>query len=202
MSVVEYERIKNNNRIRKEIEGVIEVQVFNENGLLVKRVKSKNTDVILSTLSIHNLKRGSSNPIIFVITEPLEQLSFNNEILKNLKGVNKDNVYKVAFRKDIISGAGKDKRGSIYHLDSGNGDFFQGKFMIFATALSPDLKKVAFVMDENNDISVYDLQNKNKLATLHGQKGSMSVLIFKDEDTLFSAGDDDEVNIWNLKEKK
>ena len=126
----------------------------------------------------------------------------NGHLIKNLKGVNKDNVYKVAFRKDIISGAGKDKRGSIYHLDSGNGDFFQGKFMIFATALSPDLKKVAFVMDENNDISVYDLQNKNRLATLHGQKGSMSVLIFKDEDTLFSAGDDDEVNIWNLKEKK
>jgi len=126
----------------------------------------------------------------------------NGHLIKKLKGVNKDNVYKVAFRKDIISGAGKDKRGSIYHLDSGNGDFFQGNFMIYATAISPELKKVAFVMDENNDISIYDLQNKNKLATLHGQKGSMTVLIFKDEGTLFSAGDDNVVNIWKLKEKK
>lgn len=123
----------------------------------------------------------------------------NGHLIKKLKGVNKDNVYKVAFRKGIISGAGKDKRGSIYRLESGKGDFFQGSFMIYATALSPRLKKVAFVMDENNDISVYDLQNKNKIATLHGQKGSISVLIFKDKDTLFSAGDDNEVNIWKLK---
>ena len=99
-------------------------------------------------------------------------------LIKKLKGVNKDNVYKVAFKKDIICGGGKDKRGSIYHLKSGKGDFFQGDFMIYATGLSGDTKRVAFAMDENNDISVYDLQIKNKIATLHVQIGSPNTIIF------------------------
>jgi WD40 repeat protein len=121
------------------------------------------------------------------------------KVLKKLEGINKDNVYKVAFNKDIITGAGQDRRGSFYDLRSGKGDFFEGSFLIYATALSPSSKKAAFAMDENNDITIYDLSTKTELNKLHGQKSTLNSIIFKDEDTIFSASDDDTVMMWKLK---
>jgi WD40 repeat protein len=123
----------------------------------------------------------------------------SGKVIKKLKGINKDNVYKVAFKKGVITGAGQDRRGSFYDLSSGKGDFFEGSFLIYATALSPSAKRAAFAMDENNDITVYDLSTKAKVATLKGQKSTLNSIIFKDEDTIFSASDDDTVMMWKLK---
>jgi hypothetical protein len=124
----------------------------------------------------------------------------SGKIIKKLKGINRDNVYKVAFVKDIITGAGKDRRGSIYHLSSGRGDFLEGKFFIFVTALSPDAKKVAFTMDENSDISIYNLESKSKIFTLKGQKGSINNIIFVSNNRVISSSDDSVVLVWDLKE--
>jgi WD40 repeat protein len=123
----------------------------------------------------------------------------SGKVIKKLKGINKDNVYKVAFKKDTVAGAGQDRRGSFYDLSSGKGDFFEGSFLIYATALSPSAKRAAFAMDENNDITVYDISSKSKIAVLKGQKSTLNSIIFQDEDTIFSASDDDTVMMWKLK---
>ncbi|RUM66797.1 MAG: hypothetical protein DSZ05_03740 [Sulfurospirillum sp.] len=122
----------------------------------------------------------------------------NGKLIKNLEGINKDNVYKVDIKKDIVVGAGQDRRGSIYNLKTGKGDFIQGSFLIYATALSPDADNVAFSMDEQNNISVYKVATKEKIATLHGQKSTLNAIVFKDETTLFSASDDSTVLMWKL----
>jgi len=86
MSVIEYKKVKSSQKIDKKIEGFIEVQVYNDKGLLVKRLTDKNTDVILSTLSVRNLTYASSRPILLLITQPLEQFSFSNDFIKDIKG--------------------------------------------------------------------------------------------------------------------
>ncbi len=123
----------------------------------------------------------------------------DGKLIKELKGINKDNVYKVDIKKDIVVGAGQDRRGSIYDLKTGKGDFIQGSFLIYATALSPDADKVAFTMDEQNNISVYKVATKEKIALLKGQKSTLNAIVFKDETTLFSASDDSSVLMWKLK---
>lgn len=123
----------------------------------------------------------------------------DGKLIKNLQGINKDNVYKVDIKKDVVVGAGQDRRGSIYDLKSGKGDFIEGKFLIYATALSPDADKVAFAMDEQNNISVYKVATKEKIAYLKGQKNTLNSIIFKDETTLFSASDDRIILMWKLK---
>ena len=123
----------------------------------------------------------------------------DGKLIKDLKGINKDNVYKVDIKKDIVVGAGQDRRGSIYDLKTGKGDFIQGSFLIYATALSPDADKVAFAMDEQNNISVYKVATKEKIALLKGQKSTLNAIVFKDETTLFSASDDSIVLMWKLK---
>jgi WD40 repeat protein len=121
------------------------------------------------------------------------------KVVKVLEGVNLDNVYKVDFKKGVVSGAGQDRRGSLYNAKSGKGDFLQGKFLIYATGLSPSASKVAFAMDEENNIWVYSRSTKSKIALLKGQKSTLNAIIFMDEDTIFSASDDNTVMMWKLK---
>jgi WD40 repeat protein len=121
------------------------------------------------------------------------------KVIKTLEGVNVDNVYRVDFKNGIVSGAGQDRRGSLYDVATGKGDYIQGKFLIYATALSPSAKKVAFAMDEQNNISIYKVSTKSKIALLKGQKSTLSVIIFTDEQTLFSASSDNTVFMWKIK---
>ena len=123
----------------------------------------------------------------------------SKKILKKLKGVNRDNVYSVAFVKDVVTGGGKDRRGSIYDLKSGKRDFIQGDFFIYVTALDKEAKRVAFVLHEISDISIFDLGTKSKLYILKGQKGSVNHILFKDRDWLISSSDSDQILIWKLK---
>ena len=123
------------------------------------------------------------------------------KILKELKGQNVDNVYRVDFKNGIVTGAGQDRRGSIYDVKTGKGSYIAGDFLIYATALSPSASKVAFAMDEQNNISVYNSSTKSKIALLKGQKSTLNVIIFQDENKIFSASDDSTIMVWDLKQK-
>jgi len=119
-------------------------------------------------------------------------------VQKELKGINKDNVYKVDFRNGIVSAAGQDRRAAWYKVATGQGNYFQASFLIYATGLSPSARYVAFAMDEDNSISIYDLQTREKIALLRGQKSTLNTIVFIDEKTLFSGSDDDTVLMWKL----
>jgi len=123
------------------------------------------------------------------------------KVLKELKGQNLDNVYKVDFKNGMVSAAGQDQRAALYDVASGKGDYIKGNFLIYATALSPLADKAAFAMDEKNNISIYDTSTKSKIALLKGQKSTLNVIIFQDENRLFSASDDNTIMVWDLNKK-
>lgn len=120
------------------------------------------------------------------------------KVLNELKSLNVDNVYKVDFKQGIISGAGQDRRGALYDVVMGTGEYIEGSFLIYATGLSPSAKKVAFAMDEMNYISIYKRSSKSKIAELQGQKSTLNTILFKDEETLFSSSDDSTILMWKL----
>lgn len=121
------------------------------------------------------------------------------KVIKVLKGLNLDNVYKVDFKQGIVSAAGQDRRASVYDALTGKGEYIEASFLIYATGLSPSTKRVAFAMDEKNNISIYIRSTKVKIAELQGQKSTLNNIIFKDENTLFSSSDDETVMMWRLK---
>ena len=125
----------------------------------------------------------------------------SGKMIKELKGQNLDNVYKVNFKNGIVSGAGQDRKGSIYDVDTGKGSYISGSFLIYSTALSPSASKVAFAMDEQNNISIYNSSTKSKIALLKGQKSTLNVIIFQDENKIFSASEDSTILVWDLKQK-
>ncbi len=126
----------------------------------------------------------------------------SGKVLKVLKGQNLDNVYKVDFKHGMVSAAGQDQRAALYDVKSGKGDYIKGHFLIYATALSPSASKAAFAMDENNNITIYDTSSRAKIALLKGQKSTLNVIIFQDENRLFSASDDNTVLVWDLNKNK
>ena len=121
------------------------------------------------------------------------------KLLQKLKGVNVDNVYKVDFKSDIIAAAGQDRRGGLYHTLLKSKTYIEGEFLIYATGLSSSAKRVAFSMDEKNNISIYDRNSKQKIALLKGQKSTLNTILFKDENLLFSSSDDSTVMVWKIK---
>ena len=123
----------------------------------------------------------------------------SGKVIKVLKGLNVDNVYKVDFKQGIVTAAGQDRRASVYDALTGKGEYIEASFLIYATGLSPSAKRVAFAMDEKNNISIYRRSTKVKIAELQGQKSTLNNIIFKDENTLFSSSDDETVMMWRLK---
>ena len=126
----------------------------------------------------------------------------SGKIIKELEGQNVDNVYRVDFKNGMVSGAGQDQRGSLYDVKTGKGEYIKGSFLIYSTALSPSASKVAFAMDEKNNISIFNTMTKSKTALLKGQKSTLNVIIFKDENRLYSASDDNTVMVWDLNKKQ
>ena len=122
----------------------------------------------------------------------------SGKIIKELKGLHVDNVFKVDFKKDIVSGAGQDRRASIYDVKSGSGEYIKAKFLVYATGLSPSSDRVAFAMDEENNIYIYKTLTKSLIAKLKGQKSTLNNIIFKDENTIFSSSEDDIVMKWKF----
>jgi WD40 repeat protein len=120
------------------------------------------------------------------------------KVLKELKGINKDNVYKVDFKNGIVSAAGQDRLAACYRVSTGSGNSWKASFLIYATGLSPSAQKVAFAMDENNNITIFDTNTKKIAVTLKGQKSTLNAIVFIDEKTLISGSDDDTVLVWKL----
>ncbi len=121
------------------------------------------------------------------------------KILHRFNELNLDNVYRVDIKSDHVVGAGQDRRGTWYNIKNGKGGFVAGDFLIYATALSPSAQRVAYALDEKNNITILDMMTHSKIALLEGQKSTMVSIVFKDENTLFSASDDDTVMMWKIK---
>jgi len=118
--------------------------------------------------------------------------------IKVLSSGNVDNVYKVDFRNGKILCAGQDRRGIVYDVQSGKFDRFDASFLIYAGALSPSSKLGAFAFNEQNDIVIFDLEQKTKLHTLIGQKSTLNTIVFANEKELVSGSDDKFILIWRL----
>ena len=122
----------------------------------------------------------------------------SGKIIKVLSSGNVDNVYKVDFRNGKILCAGQDRRGIVYDVQSEKFDRFDASFLIYAGALSPSSKLGAFAFNEQNDIVIFDLENKAKLHTLIGQKSTLNTIVFVNEKELVSGSDDKFILIWRL----
>jgi hypothetical protein len=111
-------------------------------------------------------------------------------------GENVDNVYKVSFGKNVVLGAGQDRRLSIYFKNSSY--HIPAEFLIYAVALSKSEKIGAFPYNLENYISIFDVQSGKKLQDLRGQKSTLNKIMFLEENRVLSSSDDKYILEWRF----
>jgi len=121
--------------------------------------------------------------------------------LYDLRGYNKDKTISLDFVKNYVINGSSDKRVAIYDIKTKSQiTKTDAKFLPYAAAISPNVKKYAIQYDEKNNILVYDMYSK-PLFMLKGHQMPLIFMKFINKNELFSASGS-EIIIWNLKEKK
>jgi len=125
--------------------------------------------------------------------------TLNGKKLFDLNGYNKDKTISVDFVKNYVINGSSDKRVAIYDINTKSQiTKTDAKFLPYATAISPDLKKYAIQYNEKNDILVLNIYSK-PLFLLKAHQMPLIFMKFLNKNELLSASAS-EIIIWNLKE--
>lgn len=125
----------------------------------------------------------------------------NARIIKTIGGFNKAKTLSIDFQKYLILNASEDRRVSIYNLKYDNFPIENKvKFLPYAAGISPNLKYYAIQYDENNDIALFDMNNK-LIKILKGHTMALNGLKYINNNEIISFSPA-EVIIWKLKENK
>ncbi|PLY08881.1 MAG: hypothetical protein C0625_01595 [Arcobacter sp.] len=164
--------------------------------LIQKKILWEN-QVSQSKFSDFALNKEKSKIIIADESGSLKQINTKNGKLKKIySGVNVDNVFQVDIKNGIIITAGQDRRCAIY--DKFNQYYKKSNFLIYSAGLSPSGEIAGFANNEDNDISIFNTKTKKDLYTLKGHKMTLTKILFKNENELFSSSDDNEVFYWKI----
>jgi len=108
----------------------------------------------------------------------------------------KDNMYDIDYKNGVVSVGSIDKQVGVYN---GETSYFKADFIVYATALSPSGKSLAFMNGEQSDVSVYDVASKKKLATVKTGQQILNGLYLSDGGRLISVAYEKEVKFWSVK---
>ena len=116
-----------------------------------------------------------------------------------IQGVNRDKSYKVDIKNGLVLSAGQDSVGGLYNLSTKSFKTLKASFLIYAGILSADGTKAAYAFNEENEIIVVDTKDNQKEAyLLSGQKSTLNAILFRANNSLVSASDDEFIMLWKL----
>ncbi len=151
-----------------------------------------------SKFSDFALNENKTKVIVADESGTLKQLNTKDGKLEKIySGLNVDNIFQVDIKNEIIITAGQDRRCAIYQKY--NQYYKKADFLIYSVGLSPDGKLAGFANNEDNDITIFNTKTKKELYTLKGHKMTLTNILFKNENELYSSSDDNEVYYWKLK---
>ncbi|MBP7224904.1 MAG: WD40 repeat domain-containing protein [Aliarcobacter sp.] len=126
----------------------------------------------------------------------LDSKSF--EVLKTFKNQNLDNVFQADIKGNLILTAGQDRRAAVYNIDTNSAYYKEFSFLIYSVALSPNTNLAAVASDEENNVTIFNTKTKENLYKLFLNKATLSNILFLNENELFVASDDKEINYYKI----
>ena len=109
-----------------------------------------------------------------------------------------DNIYRVAYANHIILTAGQDRRVGIYH-ENGKAYHIKSNFLVYAVGLSPSGETGVYSSGFAHDLQLFNTKNGNKGDKLIGHYAIVNKILFVNETSIISAGDESRIFFWNLK---
>jgi outer membrane protein assembly factor BamB len=156
------------------------------------------SQLIGSTFSDFALNEDKSKVVVANESGDIPLISTSNgKIIKTLKSVNLDNIYKISFRNNIIATAGQDRKTTIYNLSNNSIYRLEAEFLVYACALSD--RFVAYSYDEDNKIAVAEINSKSNRYILKGHNATINNIMFIDNNRLISIADEPKIIIWSIK---
>ena len=126
----------------------------------------------------------------------LDSKSF--EVLKTFKNQNLDNVFQADIKGNLILTAGQDRRAAVYNIDTNSAYYKEFSFLIYSVALSPSTNLAAVASDEENNVTIFNTKTKENLYKLFLNKATLSNILFLNENELFVASDDKQINYYKI----
>ncbi|WP_300692224.1 MULTISPECIES: nitrate reductase [Helicobacter] len=131
----------------------------------------------------------------------------SGEVIAELEGENKDNVYQVKLAKvgDIMTfiTAGQDRKVGVYQLNLQTNKVesygIGANFLVYSVGMSADSTLGAYMQNEQSEINVFRISDKQEIMHLSGHTSLLNNIIFTDYH-LISSEDGKNILIWNLKE--
>ena len=120
------------------------------------------------------------------------------EVLKTFKSQNLDNVFQIDIKNNLILTAGQDRRAAVYNINTNEAYYKEFSFLIYSVALSPSTNLAAVASDEENNVTIFDTRTKENLYKLFLNKATLSNILFLNENELFVASDDKEINYYKI----
>lgn len=121
----------------------------------------------------------------------------NGKKLKEYESLNVDNVYKLAFEKNNIITAGKDRRVGVYLHDKED-YYIKSNFLVYCVALSPSGEIGVYSKGEENILQTFNVYTKKEQYELKGHFTVPTNIKFINEKQLFSSGDEKKLFYWLL----
>jgi len=118
------------------------------------------------------------------------------QVLKQLEALNLDRVYQLDYKNGVILTAGQDRKSVVYKEHSSS--FLDFDFLLYSCGLSPKAKLGAIAYNEKNEVLVFDVDSKRKLYNLVGQKATLTQILFKNENEVFTSSEDPNINYFKL----
>jgi WD40 repeat protein len=119
-------------------------------------------------------------------------------VLKKFKDLNLDNVFQVDTKNDFVITAGQDRRVAIYSLNDKIKYFKEASFLVYSVGLSPSGKLGAFASDEDNNVTVFNVNSKENLYKLTNNKTTLTNILFINENEVFVTSDDKKINYYKF----
>lgn len=121
------------------------------------------------------------------------------KVTEEFSGNNVDNVYKLYYKNGTIITAGQDRRVGIYQTSIDQKYYVQKDFLIYCVSLNKVGNLGAFTADEENNITLFDLNLKSEISSLKGHESVVTKIEFVDENILLSSSEDGYLMIWKMK---
>lgn len=116
----------------------------------------------------------------------------------SFKGGNVDNIYKLDYQNGITLTSGQDRRAIVYSPQGKVIARVNGSFLIYAGGLSPLAKTAAIATDEQNTITIFDIEKQRVQTIAKGHNATLNRIAFIDEKKFVSCADENKILFWEL----
>ncbi len=148
--------------------------------------------------STYALNKNRSLAVLGDESGALKIINIKTGSVKEIKGFNKDKTLSCDIQNNLIINGSSDMRVAVYDITNNTAvTSLKSKFLPYGAALSPDLSKFAFQINEKNDIGVYSIYKKF-LFSLKGHTMALNGIKFLSPEKIISFSPA-EILIWKLK---